>query len=257
MRRVFPACLVCGIRRERTRGVWRSLRSFAGQHGGCLLRAYHPDLRLAGSAGNRHRPSTVAAVAAQITGGGLPLRQPDRDSEQSGSGFIVRTRGIPDCAPIFRLRLGRFLRNLRRSRSRIGVNRGLRFRRFCRFRSGNFRLRVDRSHAAHHGRWPGLLVAKHHFALAAIATAEALLANMIAAHVFGATRADLCCRFRADATDEWHGSGYFLPSPLRAGAALRAAAGGCVARIPRQRCASRSITSHSCSRWVVRLTMYV
>ena len=74
-----------------------------------------------------------------------------------------------------------------------------------------------------------------HFALAAVAAAQALFAKMVIARVLGALRADPRGFLATNAARERHGLSYlFLPE--------FGEAPGSVVKMPRQRCASRSIT---------------
>ncbi len=74
-----------------------------------------------------------------------------------------------------------------------------------------------------------------HFALAAVAASQAFFAKMVIARVLGALRADPRGFLSTNAARERHGLSYFF-LPEFEGAA------GCAVRMPRQRCASRSIT---------------
>src|SRR5690349_24048839 len=87
-----------------------------------------------------------------------------------------------------------------------------------------------------------------HFTLAAIAAALAPLAPVILARVLGTKHADLVGRLPADAARKtrYHRRNHlsvFLP---------RWTGAGCFRIVPRQRCASRSATTNSCSFWVAR-----
>src|ERR1035441_7404753 len=78
---------------------------------------------------------------------------------------------------------------------------------------------------------------ERHFALAAVAASQAPFAKMVIARILGALRADPRGFLSTNAARERHGlSQFFLPE--------FGDAAGCVVRMPRQRCASRSITSN-------------
>lgn len=131
-------------------------------------------------------------------------------------------------------------------REGIGIGRWLRrFGFVLRRRPRPRRRACGRKHRPH-----GLpqRLSEGHFAFTTIAAAQALLTEMIGARVLGAARANACRFFSTDTAGKWHGRSYFFFPRLELD-------GGRVARTLRQRCASRSITAHSCSRWEARLTM--
>lgn len=82
-------------------------------------------------------------------------------------------------------------------------------------------------------------------AFAAVAAPQALRAKVIIAGVFGAAGTNLHRRFATNTANKRHGQDYFFLPAARP--EVLAAAGGSVATTLRQRCASRSITEHSCS----------
>lgn len=85
---------------------------------------------------------------------------------------------------------------------------------------GLFEWRFGRGFAFrfHRGMWKGRVVGglgqspvEGQLTLTAVAAAQTFLAQMIAAHIFGAAGADLGRRLFADTANKWHGCDYFFP----------------------------------------------
>src|SRR5581483_9728799 len=94
-------------------------------------------------------------------------------------------------------------------------------------------------------------------ALAAITTAQAFLASVIVADVFGAINANLRGRFPADVACKGKGLRHsYFPFVFRFAGAGAGAGAGWRFCCSRQRCASRSTTANSCSFCAARSVMY-
>src|SRR6185437_3366447 len=111
---------------------------------------------------------------------------------------------------------------------------------------GRIRLWCSGDRAEHTARRLADWFGERHFAFAAVAAPPALFAEVIVAGVFGAPRANPRRFLSTDAALKWHGY-FFFP-------VLAVAAGAVGLRIPRQRCASLSITTSARSRSAARLT---
>src|SRR5215472_648033 len=107
---------------------------------------------------------------------------------------------------------------------------------------GDFLLRHD-LHSGPHHRTDGII--ERDLALAAVAAAKALAADVVVAGVLGAAGADARRFLSTNVARECHGGGHFFFPVFLAGGAIRMA---------RQRCASWSITSNCFSRSAASVT---